>query len=88
VAIFGRAAYAFTQEHAPLPQWGALVDDPAPAKVLAAGYTHLYMNNFWWNNIPPQTRQALQAACVQAWPALEAAGGVDYRQVLDVTGCR
>ena len=88
VAIFGRAAYAFTQEHAPLPQWGALVDDPTPAKVLAAGYTHLYMNNFWWNNIPTQTRQALQAACVQAWPVIEAAGGLDYRQVLDVTGCR
>lgn len=88
VAIFGRAAYAFTQEHAPLPEWGALVDDPTPQKVLAAGYTHLYMNNFWWNNIPPEARAALQSACVRAETRIDAAGGIDYRQLLDVTGCR
>lgn len=87
-AVFGRAAFAFTQEHAPLPQWTALISDPVPEQVLVAGYTHLYMNAAWWNDIPAETRLALQAACVRAWAAIEAAGGLDYRQLLDVSGCR
>jgi hypothetical protein len=89
VTVFGRAsAKALTQEHAALPEFDALTANPLPEKVLAAGFTHIYMNAGWWETLTPQAQSALQTECVKPGEKITAAGGKDFRQVLDVSVCR
>jgi hypothetical protein len=54
VTIFGRATLASSDIYTPLPQWRALVANPDPATAAKLGYTHIYMDQDWWQSLTPE----------------------------------
>jgi hypothetical protein len=53
VTLFGRATLAGADIYEPLPQWRALIAKPDPLEAAKVGYTHIYLNQDWWQSLPP-----------------------------------
>ncbi len=88
VTVFGRASLAAYDQYRTLPEWGALVADPQPQKVRAAGYSYIYMNPTWWKSLVPAAQQALQQPCVVLVKEVQAADSADFRRLLDIRACK
>ena len=88
VTLFGRGAGAAYQDnYNPLPGWLALLDAADPRQIAHAGYSYVYMDKAWWQQITPEQKQAFQQACVQ--PVVEQnPDNKDFRWLLDVSACR
>lgn len=86
VALFGRASFAATDVYKRSPAWEALIADPDPVKVAAAGYAYVYMDDGWWQSIPPQTQAAYNQPCVSLVDEITFPDGT-FRKFISVRSC-
>jgi len=86
VTLFGRASRAMKDVYHTWPDWQALIDDPDPAAVAAAGYSYIYEDEGWWRRMTPEQRGALGDPCVRSL-TLEGRTSDDFPRLLDVRDC-
>lgn len=89
VTVFGRPATANLSIFETMPAWDALIKSPDPAKVAAAGYTYIYMDDPWWKSLSSQTQQLFEQPCVKVTSEKHdpANPRQDYRILWDVRSC-
>jgi hypothetical protein len=86
VLLFGRPSFAAADVYKKSPVWQALVNDPDPAKVAAAGYSYVYMDEVWWQGLSAQLQAAYTQPCVERVADMNL-GGNQFRQLLKVKAC-
>ncbi len=86
VLLFGRASFAGEDVYQRSPEWKALVDNPLPASVAEAGYSYIYMDNAWWQQLSPETQAAYGAPCVHLTAEMKVGGLLD-RRLFNVADC-
>jgi hypothetical protein len=86
VLLFGRASYAAEDVYRRSPAWEALVINPDPSSVAAAGYSYVYMDQNWWQSISPQVQAAYSQPCVHLEAEKKLAGSQD-RKLYNVEAC-
>jgi hypothetical protein len=84
--VFGRPTNAAYTWYAYKPEWEQLRAAPDPAALRAAGYSYLYLDNRYWDEIGPQFQQSLQSPCVKTIDRLE--NGANFRHLIDIQNCR
>jgi hypothetical protein len=87
VLLFGRASYAAEDVYQRSPAWEALVANPEPAEVAAAGYSYVYMDEKWWQKLTPESQAAYSQPCVHLEAEKKLAGSLD-RRLYNVESCR
>ena len=86
VTLFGRASRARRDVYHTWPDWEALIDDPDPTAIAAAGYSYIYEDEGWWRRMTPEQRGALGDPCVRSL-TLEGRTSDDFPRLLDVRDC-
>jgi hypothetical protein len=87
VLLFGRASYAAEDVYKRSPAWEALIANPDPARVASAGYSYVYMDQNWWQSLPPEIQAAYSQPCVQLLAEKQLANNQD-RKLYNVQGCK
>lgn len=86
VTLFGRPARAHAGIYEPLDEWIMLVREPSIARVLNAGYTHIYFDRAWWSRLPDRIRIAYREGC-PARMDLGTSQSNNDRRLYDLTPC-
>jgi len=86
VLLFGRASLAAQDVYKRSPGWQELVANPDPARVAAAGYSYVYMDNRWWNRLTPQIQAGYAQPCVQTLAEMIFSSD-SFRRLLSVRAC-
>jgi len=87
VSLFGRPARAYQDFYHPWPDWEAMIRDPEPSGLLAAGYSYIYMDQVWWKGLPDIIQQSLKQACVYRISEERPPEG-GFRWLLDLRECQ
>jgi hypothetical protein len=87
VTVFGRASTAHDSIYVPLPEWEALIAGPDPTRAAQQGYSYVYLDQEWWNELSEDQRLALEQPCVVVVESREVEG-VGIRRLLDIRECR
>lgn len=87
VLLFGRASFAAQDVYTRSPEWKALIANPDPASVASAGYSYVYMDDVWWQNLPPAAQAAYSQPCVKLVTELKVNGTQD-RKLYSVASCK
>ncbi|HEX9090845.1 MAG TPA: hypothetical protein VF831_05115, partial [Anaerolineales bacterium] len=88
VTVFGRITRASSGIYDPLPDWQALVADPEPGKVAAAGYDYIYMDRIWWEGLSAAQQTSFKQPCIDIIDSREQDNKTNYRLLLDVSPCK
>jgi hypothetical protein len=88
VTIFGRISNTASGIYDPLPEWEALIADPIPATIAAAGYDYVYMDKVWWDKLTRSQQLIFEAPCVDIIDERKDDYDVDYRVLANVSACR
>lgn len=88
VTIFGRISRAYSGIYDPLPDWEALIADPNPTKIAAAGYHYVYMDRVWWDRLSPVQQTNFQQPCIDVVDERKRSENNDYRLLIDVSACK
>ncbi len=88
VTIFGRISRASSGIYDPLPEWQALIDDPVPQKIAAAGYDYVYMDREWWESLTPTRQAYFDQPCVDIMDEREQDNKLNFRLLMDVSACK
>jgi TRAP-type C4-dicarboxylate transport system substrate-binding protein len=64
-----------------------LIANPDPARVASAGYSYVYMDQNWWQSLPPEIQAAYSQPCVQLLAEKQLANNQD-RKLYNVQGCK
>jgi hypothetical protein len=88
VSLFGRITRAHSGIYDPLPEWEALIQNPIPDKIAAAGYDYIYMDRIWWDGLTASQQEQFQQPCIDILDEREQEGGGNYRLLVDVSGCK
>ncbi|MGB8212818.1 MAG: hypothetical protein WCE68_04585 [Anaerolineales bacterium] len=70
------------------PEWRALIKNPNPSAVSAAGYRYIYMDNTWWNKLTLAQQGSLNQTCVRTIQKVGDVPSDDWRRLLDVSECK
>lgn len=92
VTVFGRATDAMTS-WTPKDEWAALVDNPDPRALHAAGYDYVYFGIEYWDELSKDNQKGLQDACVKLVDEVQGIRSPDdyrkdFRRLLDITNCK
>ncbi len=87
VLLFGRASFAGEDVYQHAPQWKALVNAPDPARVAASGYSYVYMDELWWQELTPALQSAYDQPCVHIVDQMKFTGN-EFRKLYNVEACR
>lgn len=92
VTIFGRGSDAMIL-WVPKPEWVALVNNPDPYKLNAAGFDYMYFGIVYWEKLSNEQRQGLQSACVKLVDEVQGIRAPDdyrkdFRKLLDISACK
>jgi hypothetical protein len=92
VTVFGRATDAMTS-WTPKDEWAALVDNPDPRALNAAGYDYVYFGIEYWDELSKDDQKGLQDACVKLADEVQGIRSPndyrkDFRRLLDITDCK
>jgi hypothetical protein len=88
--LFGRQANSTIYWGVEQPDYLALVEDPDPYRLNAAGYSYVYTDKEYWKGYAAQ----LEQSCVQVLKTVEGAklshGELipDFRRLADISGCK
>ncbi len=86
--VLGRFTRAATSYGPPTDEWNVLADDPAPEKLLAAGFEYLYYDYRFGKKFG----SLYERACIKEIGYVDDvnSGGtlVDYRRLIDLRGCQ
>ena len=86
--VLGRVNMSSTDYFIRLPEWLKLRENPDPWVLRAAGYSYIYLDEPYWDDIPPETRELLlHDSCVLAVEKLEQEFPRDVRWLLDIRNC-
>jgi hypothetical protein len=88
VTIFGRITRANSGIYDPLPEWEALIANPDPVQIAAAGYEYVYMDKVWWENLTHDQRVSFEQPCIDVVDERRQNDGTDYRLLINVGACR
>ena len=88
VTIFGDAAKTSSSIYDPLPEWQALIADPNPKNVAAAGYDYVYMDRQWWDALTPTQQAYFRQPCVDILDERTQDEGQNIRLLIDVRACK
>ncbi len=90
VTLFGRPAKANQSIFETLPGWEALIKKPDPTAVSNSGYSYIYMDNPWWQQVPAQTQKLFNQPCVKVVSEKKdpAYPRQNYRILWDISACR
>jgi hypothetical protein len=86
VLLFGRASLAANDVYKRLPEWEQLITDPDPINIAEHGYSYVYMDKNWWQNISPNIQTAFSLPCVQLVTQIKLPGN-DFRNLYRVADC-
>jgi hypothetical protein len=86
VLLFGRASFAATDVYKRSDSWKALVAQPDPYNALSAGYSYVYMNDSWWQAIPPDIQAAYNQPCVQLVDQMDMPDD-HFRKLYNIQAC-
>jgi hypothetical protein len=85
--LFGRPTDSSFTWYEHKPEWMALRDALDPARLRRAGYSYLYLDNFYWETLASQRQRALEAPCVQLVDEYDDPQG-NFRRLYDLRSCR
>ena len=88
VTIFGRITRAYSGIYDPLPDWEALIADPNPNQIAAAGFDYVYMDNVWLTSLTAVQQANFLQPCIDIIDDREQDIGTKYRLLVDVRACR
>jgi hypothetical protein len=88
VTIFGRISNTASGIYDPLPEWEALIANPIPATIAAAGFDYVYMDKVWWDKLSRAQQLIFEAPCVDIIDERKDDYDVDYRVLANVSTCR
>jgi hypothetical protein len=88
VTVFGRIARASSGIYDPLPEWQALIADPKPANIAAAGYDYIYMDRMWWDALTPAQQAYFSQPCVDIMDERTQDNGKNIRLLIDISACQ
>ena len=88
VTLFGRITRAHAGIYDPQPDWEALIVNPIPTQIAAAGYDYVYMDRVWWDSLTSTNQSNFQQPCIDIIDEREQTGGTDYRLLVDVSACK
>jgi hypothetical protein len=88
VTIFGRISRSSSGIYDLLPDWKALIDDPNPSRIAAAGYDYVYMDGIWWDGLNTIQQEYYQQPCVDVLDQREQKNKNDFRLLIDVSACK
>lgn len=86
VLLFGRASFAANDVYKRSPEWEQLITDPDPVNIAEHGYSYMYMDKNWWQNISPNIQTAFSLPCVQLITQINLPGN-DFRNLYRVADC-
>ena len=69
-------------------EWQALYDDPSVEKMLAAGYSYVYIDEKWWETLSPESRLSLNSPCVRVLADYLDDDHDWLRRLLDLSACQ
>lgn len=90
ITLFGRQAHALINWGVNTPEYIALIEDPDPYQLSAAGYSYIYADKDYWKRYAPQ----LEQSCVNVLKTVEGArllrGDLvpDFRRLADISQCK
>lgn len=88
VVVFGRSVGKVSQDYRkPLPQWTDLVENFDLNRLIEQGYTYLYLDERYWNQMKSQEKSSLERSCVIRQDAQEGTGGT-FRHLYSLENCR
>ncbi len=88
IVIFGRSAGEVAMDYRkPLPEWEELVKNFNLNRLIEAGYTHLYLDERYWNQMKSQQKSSLERPCVRQISAQEGTGDT-FRHLYSLSDCR
>jgi hypothetical protein len=85
--IFGRPTLGYNTWFESTPEVKKFIDSPDPSLLRAAGYTHVYLDNFYFRALTTDIQAKLTAPCVQQIAEFEDWAD-NTRSLLDIRGCR
>jgi len=85
--VFGRPSIGFETWFNATPQWTALYKNPDPRSLRAAGFSYVYIDNRYWQEIGPAGQERLSDACVQLVDEFTDAQE-NFRRLLNIEGCQ
>jgi hypothetical protein len=88
VAVFGRFSKARSSIYVFLPEWDKLMSDPTVQKVAAYGYSYVYVDQTWWDNLTPLQRQTYAQPCVKQVDEVKDKIGKNFRRLFDIRSCK
>lgn len=86
VLLFGRASFAGTDVYQRSPIWKALISNPYPTNVASRGYSYIYMDEIWWQELSPQVQAAYNQPCVHLVAEMKLTGN-QSRKLFNVRAC-
>lgn len=91
--VFGRFTNSSPTWYVQSPEWQALVNDPDPLKIRAAGFDYMYFDSDYWNILTPAQQSALKNSCVRQVAQTDGIHSEknytkDFRRLLDVKNCK
>jgi hypothetical protein len=87
VALFGRPARTNQDFYHSWPDYLALAADPDPVTIRQAGFSYVYVERKWWEQLRPRVQRRFEAACVQRAAEVNPGDG-DFRWLLDIRACQ
>ncbi len=92
VTVFGRGTDAMTSWN-PKPEWTALMENPDPYALQAAGFDYVYFGVDYLEFLSPEAQAKLQDACVSLVDEVQGIRSPedyrkDFRRLLDITACK
>jgi hypothetical protein len=68
------------------PEWEALLADPEPARLRAAGFRYVYLDNGYWDGLSAENQQAFSGGCANLLSEVQDNEG-NFRKLVDLHGC-
>jgi hypothetical protein len=88
VTLFGRITRANSGIYEPLPEWRALLANPIPSLIAAAGYDYVYMDKTWWDSLTPVQQSNFLQPCIDFIDERKEIVGINYSVLVDVSACK
>ncbi len=85
--IFGRASNSYDTWYAAKPEWIKLEEDPYLDELIDAGYSYLYMDEEYWNQLSIPVQTSLSNDCMVMISELDHPRTTDYRKLYDIRSC-
>jgi hypothetical protein len=91
--VFGRFTRSSPTWYTRSREWEALNQNPNPFDIRAAGFTYLYLDGGYWEELEDQLQRALQDPCVVQVAQVDGIRSKsdyrkDFRRLLDIRACK